>query len=428
MQLVTKLPGGILVILFAALAAAAEAQSRQAPAFEVDPLWPKPLPNHWIVGPIVGLAVDSRDHVYILHIANGCAAGQRVGIHCGFTSRTEIGSATNPPTGECCTPAPAVLEFDPAGNLVSHWGGPGAGYTWPTVNHGLSIDTKSNIWIGGSGPADSHLLKFTRDGKFVMQVGKVGVAPPAPAPSGSGGGGDTTSAGRGRAGRGAVSGPPPLPPNNNSMETFGGPVEVSFDPAGTEAYVADGTRNRRIVVIDPNTGAFKRFWGAFGNRPDDTNKMPSRQFGTPVRCAELSRDGLIYVCDRANNRIQVFRKDGTFVKEKAVASNTRGSGAVWDITFSRDPQQRFVYVADGMNMKVHILDRQSLETLTSFGDGGRQPGQFYAVHSIATDSKGNIYTAESMEGKRLQKFVYKGIRPVTKPNTGVVWPRSGERQ
>jgi DNA-binding beta-propeller fold protein YncE len=358
----------------------------------------------------------------------GCAQGQRVGIHCGFTSRTEIGSGTNPPTGECCTPAPAVLEFDPAGNLVNHWGGPGEGYTWPLINHGLAIDTKNNVWIGGAGPSDSHLLKFTRDGKFLLQVGKTGVAPPAPAPSGSGGGGDTASAGRGRAGRGGTTGgPPPLPPNNSSTEAFGGPVDISFDRNGTAAFVADGMRNRRVAVIDPNTGAIKRFWGAFGNRPDDTNSMPSRQFGTPVRCAEVTRDGLVYVCDRSNNRIQVFRTDGTFVKERAVASSTRGAGAVWDIAFSRDPQQRYIYVADGMNMKIHILDRVTLETLTSFGDGGRYPGQFYAVQNVATDSKGNLYTAESMEGKRLQKFVYKGIRPVTRPNQGVVRPRSGEQ-
>jgi len=138
----------------------------------------------------------------------------------------------------------------------------------------------------------------------------------------------------------------------------------------------------------------------------------------------MERGGLVYVCDTQNDRIQVFKKDGSFVKEKAIAPQTRGIGSVWDVTFSRDPGQKYLYVADGMNMKVWVLDRESLDVLTSFGDGGRQPGQFYAVHSIATDSKGNIYTVETYEGKRIQKFNYKGIKPVMKTNEGVLWPAS----
>jgi sugar lactone lactonase YvrE len=119
----------------------------------------------------------------------------------------------------------------------------------------------------------------------------------------------------------------------------------------------------------------------------------------------------------------VFKPDGTFVKEAFIAKNTRASGSVWDIAFSRDPQQRFLYVADGMNNRIYILLRDTLEVLTSFGDGGRQTGQFYGVHSIATDSQGNLYTTETWEGKRLQKFVYKGMAPVTTTDQGVVWPR-----
>jgi DNA-binding beta-propeller fold protein YncE len=211
---------------------------------------------------------------------------------------------------------------------------------------------------------------------------------------------------------------------------FGGPNKISFDVRSGEAYVADGARNRRVAVIDMNTGAVKRFWGAYGQKPTDDavppyalNETAPRQFRTPVTCAEPSNDGMVYVCDRASNRIQVFRKDGTFVKEKIVAPGTLAEGSVWDIAFSRDPQQRFLYVADGANSKVRILDRQSLEELTNFGDGGRQPGQFQAVHSIATDSKGNIYTAESLQGKRVQKFTFKGIGPVTSKNQGVLWPK-----
>jgi DNA-binding beta-propeller fold protein YncE len=187
--------------------------------------------------------------------------------------------------------------------------------------------------------------------------------------------------------------------------------------------------NKRVAVIDADTGKLKRYWGAYGNRPDDTplpaydpSAPPSQQFRNPVHCADLSADRLLYVCDRAHDRLQVFTPDGKFVKEAFFGRNTKASGAVWDVAFSKDPQQRFMYIPDGMNNRVRIIDRQSLTELTSFGDGGRQPGQFYGVHSIATDRAGNIYTTETWEGKRLQKFVFKGLAPVTGPNQGVVWP------
>ncbi len=402
------------------------AQRATAPRLEVDPLWPKPMPNRWILGSTVGVAVDARDHVFVVHLTDS------------FTPRTEIGLATNPPTGECCAPAPNVLEYDPAGNLVAHWGGPGQGYDWPEMNHGIAVDDSGNVWIGGSGGADTRILKFTHDGKFIAQFGNAGaattvasggravdtayagVSPGRAAPAARGAGG------RGGRGRAAT---PALPANSQSMDTFSGPAAFSFDTKANEAYVADGYRNHRVAVIDMTSGAVKRYWGAYGNKPDDAaaakydpTAPPPKQFGTPVSCAELSKDGLVYVCDTRNDRIQVFKKDGSFVKEKLVAPKTRGTGSVWDIAFSRDPQQRYVYVADGMNMKVHVLDRQSLEELTSYGDGGRQPGQFYAVHSVATDSKGNLYTTETYEGKRVQKFNYKGLGPVTAANRGVVWP------
>src|SRR5687768_6854462 len=407
------LGGTFAVALVVALGAqrSTSQQAAQAPMFEVDPLWPKPMPNHWLLGSTTGLAIDSRDHVFVVHLTDS------------FVARTEIGATANPPIGECCAPAPNVLEFDPDGNLVGHWGGPADGVPWPAQNHGIAIDPQGNIWIGSGGPADSQLLKFSRDGRFLMVAGKA--TPPASAAAPAGGRGDTAYAGvspprgggaGGRGGRGAA--PPPLPANSGSTESFGGPADISFDAAANEAFIADGLRNHRVAVINLATGAIKRFWGAYGTKPDDaavTAYTPggpaSKQFGV-VRCAEPARDGLLYVCDRTNNRIQVFRKNGTFVKEKVIAPKTGGAGAVWDIAFSRDPQQRFLYVADGQNMKVRILDRQTLNELTTFGDGGRQPGQFYAVHSIATDSKGNIYTAESLQGKRIQKFVFKGIGPV----------------
>jgi len=213
------------------------------------------------------------------------------------------------------------------------------------------------------------------------------------------------------------------------MDSFGGPAAFSFDPGSKEVFVADGYRNHRVAVLDMATGAIKRFWGAYGNKPDDADTAkytpggaPAKQFGSPVLCATLSNDGMVYVCDSQNDRIQVFKKDGSFVKEKVIAPKTLGTGSVWSVAFSRDPQQKYMYVADGMNMRVHILDRQSLEELTSFGDGGRQPGQFYAVHSVATDSKGNLYTTETYEGKRVQKFNYKGVAATTAANKGVLWP------
>jgi DNA-binding beta-propeller fold protein YncE len=221
-------------------------------------------------------------------------------------------------------------------------------------------------------------------------------------------------------------------PGKNSLSTtdFAGVAMMSFDDKAREAFVADGYRNKRVVVIDMDSGAVKRSWGAYGNKPDDSDTTayvphgtPSQQFGNPVHCAMLSDDGLVYVTDRKNDRIQVFHKDGSFVKEKIIAPETLGDGSVWEVAFSNDAAQKYMYVTDGKNEKVYILDRQSLEVLTSFGDGGRQPGQFMGVHSIATDSKGNIYTAETYEGRRVQKFVYKGLAPVTKKDQGTVWPK-----
>jgi len=365
-----------------ALDNAAQAQAKEAPMFVVDPFWPKPLPNHWILGATIGLAVDSRDHVYIIHRRDT------------FNERTEIGAATDPIKADCCIPAPNVLEFDPAGNLVNHWGGPGEGYDWPASNHGITVDHKDNVWIGGNGPRDSHILKFSRDGKFLAQYGSPGAAT-----------------------------------DSHSSENFGSVAEVSIDPDANEAYVADGYRNRRVAVLDADSGDLKRYWGAYGNEPDDTDpgpfipgQEPAQQFRTPVHCAQPSNDGLVYVCDRVNNRLQVFRTDGTFVEEIFVKPMSLGDGSVWDVSFSPDPEQRFMYLADGTNRKIFVIERKSLEILTNFGDGGRNPGQFFAVHGIATDSKGNIYTTETYEGKRLQKFTYTGMAPVTVMDQGTPWP------
>jgi DNA-binding beta-propeller fold protein YncE len=361
----------------------AEAQRTtvQAPTFEVDPFWPKPF--NGLLGMAIGVWVDEQDYVWIIHRSSAT-------LH-----NNEKGAELNPPIAECCRGAPPVLAFDPEGNLVKAWGGPGPGYEWPQSNHGIHIDYKGNVWIGGNGEKDAHILKFTKDGKFLMQVGGLG-----------------KNAG------------------SNDLENFGRVAKIWVDPQTNEAYIADGYLNKRVAVIDADTGKMKRYWGAYGNKPDDTNlgnydpkAPPAQQFRNPVHCVERSNDGLIYVCDRTNDRVQVFRPDGTFVKEAFFAKNTLGSGSAWDIAFSRDPEQRFVFLADGQNNRVRIIVRDTLAEVTAFGDGGRQPGQFYGVHSIATDSKGNIYTTETWEGKRLQKFVYKGIGNVMAANQGVLWPK-----
>jgi hypothetical protein len=394
----------VLVVVLAVsqvwLQRAAEAQSRgavQAPMFEVDPLWPKPLPNHWVLGSTIGVYVDEKDHIWIIHRSSATL------------SNMEKGAELKTPTGECCVGAPPVLEFDLAGNLVSSWGGPGEGYDWPSSNHGITVDHKGNVWIGGNGPGDSHVLKFTRTGKFVAQYGKPDV----------------------RKGPNNPQGQPTFAGGSNDQMNFGRVAKIWIDPRANEAYIADGYLNKRVAVLDVDSGKMKRYWGAYGNKPDDTNlgpynpdAPPAQQFRNPVHCADLSRDNLLYVCDRVNDRIQVFQPDGKFVKEAFIAKRSLGEGSVWDIAFSKDPQQTYIYLADGRNMKVRILRRDTLEELTAFGDGGRQPGQFYAVHSVATDSKGNLYTTETYEGKRVQKFVYKGLGPVRSQTQGILWPRS----
>ena len=385
--------GGAFVVALGALSlvqfhlervvAAQTKASVQAPFFQVDPMWPKPLPNHWLLGMAVGVSVDSRDHIWIIHRSSATL------------NNNERGAELNPPTGECCKGAPPVLEFDPMGNLVSSWGGPAPDYEWPESNHGITVDGRGMVWIGGNAANDGQVLKFTSAGKFVKQFG-FGYA----------------SAG------------------SNDTWAFRQVAKIFVDEPNNEAYISDWYGNHRVVVIDAESGKFKRYWGAYGNRPDDTSlgpynpaAPPAQQFRNPVHCAELSKDGLVYVCDRTNDRIQVFTKEGKFVKEQFIARNSLADGSVWDIAFSKDPQQKYLYLADGRNQKVYIIDRQSLEVLTNFGDGGRQPGQFFGVHSIATDSHGNIYTTETYEGKRLQKFVYRGLAPVTKQNQGVVWPK-----
>jgi hypothetical protein len=346
-------------------------QAGGAPRLEVDPRWPKPLPNGWILGQVAGIAVDDRDHVWIIQRPKSLTDDEK-------------GATLDPPVSKCCAPAPPVLELDQDGNLVQAWGGPAAVPDWPSNEHGISVDAKGFVWIGGNGENDGQVLKFTRDGKLVLRIGKQGPQT---------GSADTTRLGR--------------------------PATAEVDPATNEVYVADGYFNRRVVVFDADSGAYKRHWGAYGEAPSDAEKVtlsrpapptspPPRQFGNPVHCARPSRDGLVYVCDRINDRIQVFKRDGTFVKEFSISPKTAANGSVWDIALSRDPHQQFIFLADGRNNELLTLRRETGEVVSTTGRPGRGAGEFHWVHDIALDSKGNLYTGEVDTGKRVQRFVQRG--------------------
>jgi len=330
--------------------------------------------------------VDSRDHVWLVH---------------------RPGTLQPNETRSIWVAAPPVIEFDREGNVVNAWGGPGDGYEWPDLEHGIHIDAQDNVWLAGGGPNDAQILKFTRDGRFLMQIGRKG-----------------------------------RNEGSNDTENLGSPANMVVDPETNELYVADGYTNHRVIVFDAETGAYRRHWGAYGNRPDDEyfaaagehlpppfsgavqhenapsqydpDGPPAPQFRI-VHAVRISQDGLVYVCDRTNDRIQVFQKDGTFVKEARIARRTLGSGSVWDVVFSPDPEQEFLIINDGTNQQIWILRRSTLEVVGAFGQAGRWAGQFYGAHNLATDSHGNLFVGETYEGKRIQKFVYAGLGPAPEP-------------
>lgn len=351
--------------------------------FKVDHKWPKPLPNKWLLGQVAGIAVDRNDHIWIIQRPASLTVD-------------EAGAAQTPPRSECCVPAPSVMKFDREGNLLLAWGGtadpgfltdrctPARGCEWPTNEHGIFVDHNDNVWIAGNGAGNHQVLKFSSDGTFLLQIGKAGVT----------GGSNATSGGLG------------------GTPLLGQPADVEVDPTNNEAYIADGYQNKRVLVVDGNTGKYLRHWGAYGNTPNDVDpgpydpgQAPARQFRNPVHCVRITNDNLVYVCDRVNNRIQVFHKDGSFVKEIFVARETLGNGSTWDVDVSPEKKQSRLYNPDGENNKVWILDRLAGTILSSFGRNGRYAGQFHWVHNLAVDSKGNIYTAEVDTGKRTQKFV-----------------------
>lgn len=333
-------------------------EESEIPQFRVDPFWARELPSNWMLGQVSGIAVDDRDHIWVLHRPRTLDARQRG------------------EEGMCCVPAPPVIELDPEGNVVGSWGGPGEGYQWPASEHGIHVDPQGFVWIGGNAADDAHILKFTTEGEFLLQIGRSGQS------SGS-----------------------------NDTENLGRPAGIRVDSEASEVYVADGYGNRRVVVFDSETGDYKRHWGAYGERPDDAalppydpDADPIREYRSPVHDVAIAHDGLVYVADRTNNRLQVFQKGGEFVTEAFIRPETLGSGSVSGVTLSEDPDQRWLFIPDGTNNVIWILDRTTLEVQDYFGRLGKNAGQFYRLHNLAIDSRGNLYTTEVNVGQRVQKF------------------------
>lgn len=351
----------------------ASQESDSPPKYRYDPNWPKPLPNKWTMEGVTGMFVDQDDHIWVLNRPRD------------MTPRESL-AEDKPPTAECCVHSPAVYEFDVDGNLLRAWGKPNEVPGWPESEHTIFVDREHNVWIGGARPGDS-LLKFTQNGKFISDWGHRGPRVE------------------------------PAKQKQDNQETdllLRGVAAAALDEDAHEIYIADGYLNKRVMVYDLDTGKFKRGWGAYGkplseisNDPapvHDPNGPPAKDFREPVHCVRLSKDGLVYVCDRGGDRVQVFTKQGKFVQEFFVANNTMKNGSVGSLDFSPDPQQKYVYIADIMNNVVWQVDRKSGKTVGRIGHSGHQGGAFTYLHVAWMDSKGNLYTGEVDEGKRVQKF------------------------
>jgi DNA-binding beta-propeller fold protein YncE len=372
--------GGWQFVFGKAAAAQTQETAVGVPMFQVDPAWPK-MEGNWMFGEIGGITIDpTNDHVWVLTRPRTLADDENY-------------AAQNPPVADCCIPAPPVMEFDPAGDFIQGWGGASSGYDWPQTEHGITVDYRGNVWIAGSGKNDNQVLKFTKTGKFLLQIGHPGKST-----------------------------------GSDDTKNFNEPTKAYVYPKTNEVFISDGYVNRRVIVFDADTGVFKRLWGAYGNKPDDAAPRirrapfdrppnqpllslfegPAPQQFNLVHAILISNDDLVYVADRSNNRIQVFKPNGTFVKEAFVPRDMRTpTGSAIDIAFSPDNRQQFLYVAGG-DQHVRILNRDTLQILGSFGRNGHYLGQFYHLHVIAVDSKGNIYTGENRD-KRIQKFLFKGF-------------------
>jgi hypothetical protein len=377
--------------------AAPGTQAMSMPVFQVDTAWPQPLPYNWIVGHVPSVAVDSRDHVFILSRPN-----------------------TLPPESRARS-APPVVELDANGKFVNAWGGPGVpGFDWPDSEHGIAIDHRDRVWISGSAPVapslfkrnDDMLLKFDHAGKFLLQIGGRDKNP--------------------------TSQNPPVLGGNKDPNSVHQAADVFVYERTNEAFVADGYGNCRVVVFDADTGAFKRAWGAFGNEPIDvlpaavagkqsggdgggapkldTEGPGSPQFGSPVHGIKVSNDGLVYVADRPNRRVQVFTSEGKYVTQMFLNRSGPSGGSAAGVAFSPDREQRFMYVADYGNSHLAVVERKTLTVLYQFGQRSAKPGDFQGLHHIAVDSKGNLYTGEVAPGARMQRFLFKGLSTSLPPN------------
>jgi hypothetical protein len=340
------------------------------PVYVLDPTWPPTLPNDWIWGDIRGLFADENDHLWVIHMPSSLTP-------------QEIGAAVKPPIADCCIPAPPVLELDPEGKVLQAWGGPGQGYTWFDQEHGIYIDHNGFVWMGTSD--GMHVMKFTQDGKHVLTIGEPGVNK-----------------------------------GSNDPDHLGGPANFYVEPKTNELFIADGYINKRVVVYDAATGKYLRHWGAYGRRPEDTEKYdyPVKVASPPQQYSTLhgligTKDGLIYVSDRRGNRIQVFRQNGEYLTERFVRPETGGSGSGFSLQVSRDPAQSILYLMDGTNQRVWMLRRKDLAILDRFGRPGRQAGEFIRAHMIAIDSKNRMYTGEAGNGRRIQRWILQGTRPAS---------------
>ncbi len=359
------------------------------PQFEKDPAWPK-VPAKWRMGFGSAVAVDEQDHIWILSRP-----------HTLVNPRSTAADAKS-------SAAPPVMEFDNAGNFIQGWGGEnGPGYQWPSNEHGITVDSKGFVWVVGNAdgkrnnpanlPNDNQVLKFTKAGKFVMAIGKSGQT------------------------------------GSNKTEVLRGATGLHYYGKTNELFVSDGYGNSRVMVYDADSGKFKRMWGAYGNKPLDEEDRPRRsaptpipwvavsevlqQFASPVHDVKVSNDGLVYVADRGNKRVQIFTPEGRFIAEQFVGIDSKYYLQARGIAFS--PDQRFLYL--GGTPVVYILNRRTLEVLGTFdvGEGSQDhpPG-----HQIAADHKGNVYVVQAeltgADGKSggtgAYKWVFKGYSPTTK--------------
>ena len=355
-------PVMIALGLAAAPIPALAAPPASAPAMVAETDWLR-LPENLRMGDVSAVAVDSRDSVWILHRPGTLAEADRPRA------------------------APPVVRFDRDGRYLGGFGGPGAGYEWPTVEHSLTVDRRGNVWISGNfrgegKPADDMVLEFRGEGRFVKQIGR----------------------------RGASTG-------DRDTANLHAPADIFVDDAAGEVYIADGYGNRRIIVFDRGSGAFKRMWSAFGApppleaapavRPEGAAVSPETGEGPPgfngVHGVEIARDGLVYVADRNNHRIQLFTRRGKYLRQLFVDRDLPSAQTASGIAFSPDRNQRYMYVSDWGNGRLLIYDRMKLELLHSLGGKGTAPGQFLGPHLIATDSRGVLYVAE-VQGRRVQRF------------------------